>query len=183
MAIDPQPSESTTPQFHTQPEEKRTPTPSADRSRHKTDSPLLHPPSTQPSQSTFRSLNDADFTPPSSSGFSSQEHDFSLASHFPIDNHLEPSHQTTLASESRSGATSPITGSPTNEGFPDFNSSQKRTSSGQLKRSSITGIQDLKQGVNGTNHSRTSSIHSKAGRGSVLDVGKIELVGSLWMHC
>ena len=61
--------------------------------------------------------------------------------------------------------------SPKKEVFPqDFVSGQKRTASGQLKRSSITNIDDLKKEHATTRHSRTSSLLSNSSTGSVMEV-------------
>lgn len=52
----------------------------------------------------------------------------------------------------------------------DLMTGQKRTASGQMKRSSITNIEDLKKEQATTRHSRTSSLLSNSSTGSVMEV-------------
>ena len=132
-------------------------------SSHDSDSPIFHLSSSEVSQHNRPDTNNPDFSP-----ISSQEHGSSASLASPIQDKaqeaepLEPHDPIHPSAKSES---------PKKEEFPrDLVSGQKRTASGQMKRSSITNIEDLKKEQATTRHSRTSSLLSNSSTGSVMEV-------------
>ena len=111
--------------------------------------------------------NDPSLTPPSSSAVSSEDQQ-------PISNNVvavfgkggEP-----VAVNSARSSRSP-TESPIKEGAREMWSGPKRTATGQVKRSSITSLNDLRSETNGTRPSRTSSLLSNGSNGSVMEASQ-----------
>jgi hypothetical protein len=133
-------------------------------SSHASDSPTFQPSSSDVSQNNRPHANNPDFSP-----ISSQEHGSSASLASPIqEEEARGPKPFELHDPTHSGAKSE---SPKKEEFPrDFMSGQKRTASGQMKRSSITNIEDLKKEQATTRHSRTSSLLSNSSTGSVMEV-------------
>jgi hypothetical protein len=132
-------------------------------SSHDSDSPIFQLSSSEVSQYNRPDANNPDFSP-----ISSQEHGSSASLASPIQDKvqgpesLEPHDSTHPSAKSES---------PKKEEFPrDLMSGQKRTASGQMKRSSITNIEDLKKEQATTRHSRTASLLSNSSTGSVMEV-------------
>ena len=72
--------------------------------------------------------------------------------------------------------------SPVETGFRgDVLSGQKRTASGQMKRSSITSIDDLKKQQSATRHARASSMLTNASNGNVVEVCNLFLNVERWL--
>jgi hypothetical protein len=132
-------------------------------SSHASDSPTFQPSSSDVSQNNRPHVNNRDFSP-----ISSQEHGSSASLASPIQEEARRPKPFELHDPTHSGAKSE---SPKKEEFPrDFIPGQKRTASGQMKRSSITNIEDLKKEQATTRHSRTSSLLSNSSTGSVMEV-------------
>ena len=132
-------------------------------SSHDSESPIFHLSSSEVSQYNRPDANNPDYSP-----ISSQEHGSSASLASPIQDKTpgaEPleRHDSPLPST--------ISESPKRDDFSrDLTSGQKRTASGQMKRSSITNIDDLKKERATTRHSRTSSLLSNSSTGSVMEV-------------
>lgn len=132
-------------------------------SSHESDSPTFQPSSSDISQNNRPDVNNPDFSP-----ISSQEHGSSASLASPIQEEVPGPKPFELHDPTHSNAKSE---SPKKEEFPrDFMSGQKRTASGQMKRSSITNIEDLKKEQATIRHSRTSSLLSNSSTGSVMEV-------------
>lgn len=142
------------------------------------------PPSSQPSASTnsvglyvpstentFPPATDRESTPPSSA-LSSQEHNLkAITRDYPAPERTGSQTTVGRAAKHETESTRSSTGSPSRGDVTrETLSGPKRTASGEIKRSSITGIQDLKAEHGGTRHSRTSSILSNGSNGSVMEV-------------
>ena len=129
------------------------------------DSPTFQLSSSEVSQQTHPDSNDLDVSP-----ISSQDHGSSGATTSPIQSKPQRPNPLDLPGPIPYTATSR---SPKQEdASPDVLLGQKRTASGQMKRSSITSLDDLKkeQATISTRHSRTSSMLSNGSTGSVMEV-------------
>lgn len=132
-------------------------------SSHDADSPVFQLSSSEASQYRRPDANNPDFSP-----ISSQEHGSSASLVSPIQEETAGTDFPQLHRPSHPSAKSE---SPKKEDFArDLTSGQKRTASGQMKRSSITNIEDLKKEQATTRHSRTSSLLSNSSTGSVMEV-------------
>lgn len=132
-------------------------------SLHDSDSPVFHLSSSEVSQSNRPDAENLDFSP-----ISSQERGSSTSLASPSQHPAQRLQSLELRGPVAHNARSE---SPKKEPFPpDFVSGQKRTASGQMKRSSITNIEDLKKQQATTRHSRTSSLLSNSSTGSVMEV-------------
>jgi hypothetical protein len=127
------------------------------------DSPVFQLSSSEVSHYNRLDANNPDFSP-----ISSQEHGSSVSLASPIQETAPGVEFPELHDSIHPSAKSE---SPKKEEFPrDLMSGQKRTASGQMKRSSITNIEDLKKQQATTRHSRTSSLMSNISTGSVMEV-------------
>jgi hypothetical protein len=132
-------------------------------SSHASDSPTFQPSSSDVSQNNRPHDHNPDFSP-----ISSQEHGSCASLASPVQEEARGPKPFDLYHPTQSSAKSE---SPKKEEFPrDFMPGQKRTASGQMKRSSITNIEDLKKEQAATRHSRTSSLLSNSSTGSVMEV-------------
>lgn len=132
-------------------------------SSQSSDSPTFQLSSSDVSQHTHLDGNGLEVSP-----ISSQEHGSAESRVSPPQKTAQDPQYTDLPSSMP--ATAALT-SPKREDFSrDLLSGQKRTASGQMKRSSITSIDDLKKEQANTRHSRTSSILSNGSNGSVMEV-------------
>jgi hypothetical protein len=132
-------------------------------SSHDSDSPVFQLSSSEVSQYNRPDANNPDFSP-----ISSQEHGSSASLASPIQDNTPGTEFPQLDDPTKPSAKSE---SPKKEDFArDLLSGQKRTASGQMKRSSITNIEDLKKEQATTRHSRTSSLLSNSSTGSVMEV-------------
>jgi len=129
----------------------------------------LGPSPSNPTYAVVPVATDRELTLPLSSAFSSQEHTSAVATTFPNSDKTES--QSTVAAAIASHDTGPTRSSNGSPQPGDISrevlSGPKRTASGQIKRSSITSIGELKPEINGTRHSRTTSMLSN---GSVMEV-------------
>ena len=131
------------------------------------DSPVFQLSSSEVSQRKRPDATNPDFSP-----ISSQEHGSYASLASPVQDKAQDTEYLQLHSSTHPTAKSE---SPKKEDFPrDLLSGQKRTASGQMKRSSITSIEDLKKEHATTRHSRTSSLLSNSSTGSVMEVCNIE---------
>jgi hypothetical protein len=127
------------------------------------DSPFFQLSSSEVSQNSRLDANNPDVSP-----LSSQEHGSSVSLDSPTQDKAQGPESRRLHDPTHPSAKSE---SPKKEEFPrDLMPGQKRTASGQMKRSSITNIEDLKKEQATTRHSRTSSLLSSSSTGSVMEV-------------
>ncbi len=144
---------------HTRPIDSQEPA-----SSQESDSPTFQLSSSEVSQQTHPDGNDLDVSP-----ISSQEHASSAATTSPVHAKTQRSNLLDLPGPVPYTATPR---SPKEDVSRDVLLGQKRTASGQMKRSSITSLEDLKkeQATISTRHSRTSSMLSNGSTGSVMEV-------------
>jgi hypothetical protein len=130
---------------------------------HDSDSPFFLLSSCEVSQNNRQDASNPDFSP-----LSSQEHGSSVSLASATQDKAQGPESLGLHDPTHPSAKSE---SPRKEQFPrDLIPGQKRTASGQMKRSSITNIEDLKKEQATTRHSRTSSLLSNSSTGSVMEV-------------
>ena len=139
----------------------------------------LNPPHSPPTTETVTRATDGpvsspsiaehQFTPPPSSGSSQEEHrTLTIPQPSRSDEAVD---RISVNSTSSKDVSRSSTGSPGHKDpSPVLLSGPKRTASGQVKRSSITSIYDLKPDNYVTRPSRTSSLRSTASSGSVMEV-------------
>jgi hypothetical protein len=132
----------------------------------------LDPSPSNPTYSVVPVATDRELTPPLSSAFSIQEHTSAAATTLPNSDKTESQSIVPAAIASYdTGSTRPSNCSPQPGDISrEVQSGPKRTASGQIKRSSITSISELKPEINSTRHSRTTSILSNSSNGSVMEV-------------
>ena len=134
-------------------------------------SPSLQPSSSDVSRSTCPGFDETEQTTPSTSTFSSQGEESTKP-----DLSLQAIQLRDLAAKVSSppAAAGPRPSSDSSVKIlvtQDLSFGQKRTASGQTKRSSVTSVEDLqKQEPPGTRHARTASVLSNSSNGSVAEV-------------